>query len=205
MSNRDVYITYEYRHPDTGEVFYVGAGQKRRATYHLNEARKIMNGVVQNTGNRHKNNTIISILKLEKEPNIVIVYEGDKAGAFAEEVRLISKYGRRDNGTGCLTNLTDGGVSGVSGLKLSEERRRQISEDLKKRPPSEKAIARMNEARRGSKNTLEHIEKVRLANTGKTHTEEAKNKMRQKAIGRTHSDEVKRRISETMKARKKRR
>jgi hypothetical protein len=47
-----------------------------------------------------------------------------------EVIRLIAFYGRIDNGTGCLRNLTDGG-EGVTGRIQPEEERRRRSEWIK--------------------------------------------------------------------------
>ena len=44
------------------------------------------------------------------DPENILVQEWpDETGAFEGEKLLIAIYGRKDNGTGCLRNLTDGG------------------------------------------------------------------------------------------------
>ena len=54
---------------------------------------------------------------------IYILFENlTETEAFFEEIRLIAFYGRKDQGTGCLRNLTDGG-EGTSGCKRSQEYR----------------------------------------------------------------------------------
>ena len=50
--------------------------------------------------------------------------------AFMAEKFLISFYGRRDLGTGCLRNLTEGG-EGLAGLVRTEDHSRKISEAKK--------------------------------------------------------------------------
>ena len=52
--------------------------------------------------------------------------------AFSEETRLIEFYGRKDLGTGCLRNLTNGG-EGPSGWIPSTETRDKISASTKGR------------------------------------------------------------------------
>ncbi len=121
------YITYEYWNPLTNTVFYVGAGLRRRANWHLWESRKVMRGSMP-TGNKHKINTIVMLLRRGTIPIIKIVLEGDRDAAFQKEIELIKHYGRADQGLGSLTNLNDGGYEGNYGMKMSVEVRRRLSE-----------------------------------------------------------------------------
>lgn len=78
-----------------------------------------------------KNSTIKAIRAAGLEPLVEIRQSGlSEAEAFSEEKSLIAHYGRRENGTGILTNLTDGGegTTGFRHLPRSEETRRKISE-----------------------------------------------------------------------------
>jgi len=66
------------------------------------------------------------------ESMIVLVAENlTESEAFELEKSLISQWGRLDNGTGCLRNLTDGG-EGCSGRKLSAESISKRSEAWKR-------------------------------------------------------------------------
>jgi len=89
---------------EDGTPYYVGKGQGRRQW--------------------QKNRTT----KLPADParNVRILDGMSEEDAFAWEQTLITRYGRKDNGTGILRNLTDGG-DGVSGLQHSEETKERMS------------------------------------------------------------------------------
>ncbi len=89
------FYTYLWLRED-GTPYYVGKGQGVRAFKHDRA----------NARRPRSNNRIIT----QEWP--------DEASAFEAEKILIAYYGRADNGTGCLRNLTDGG-EGASGCKQS--------------------------------------------------------------------------------------
>jgi hypothetical protein len=84
---------------------YVGKGYGRRAYIHL----------IGHSGNKRLTRMIAKCRKEGFEPRAEIVERfTDEVHAFALELELIARYGRRDLGTGTLYNLTEGG-EGTSG------------------------------------------------------------------------------------------
>lgn len=69
----------------------------------------------------------------EDRARILIFSRGSEAEAMATERELIANWGRKDSGTGCLRNFTDGG-DGVSGLTHSVESRAKMSAAKKGKP-----------------------------------------------------------------------
>jgi hypothetical protein len=79
----DKFYTYTWMRKD-GTAYYVGKGTKRRA---------------YTSGDGHRP---------PLEEFIIIQDHPSEADAFAAEKFLIEHYGRKDLGTGCLRNLTNG-------------------------------------------------------------------------------------------------
>jgi len=95
--------------------------------------------------------------------------------AFAAEKFLIAYYGRKDIGTGCLRNRTHGG-EGVSGVIVSSETRKRISDAAKNRPC---LIA-------GREKSDEEREKIRIAHLGMRPSETTRAKLVDRAIKRAY-------------------
>jgi len=101
------YYTYAYLRED-GTPYYIGKGSGNRAFH------------------KHKRQRV----GVPPTDRILMLKEGlTEAQAFAHEVYMIAVFGRKDLGTGCLRNRTDGG-EGVSGnhTPKTEEHKRKISE-----------------------------------------------------------------------------
>jgi hypothetical protein len=116
--------------------------------------------------------------------NIITFSEGmHESDALQSEMLLIHLFGRIDNCTGCLRNLTDGG-DGLSGWV-----------------PSDETKAKMSSSRTGMTHTFETKAKIAAARRGKTLTPENKAKLLASRLGKKHSPEVRAKIAEASRRR----
>ena len=105
MSETETNIYYVYAHhkASDNQPFYIGKGKDKRA-YSKKGRSSFWKKVTD------KYDWYVSIL----HSNL------SEQDALNKEVELIALYGRRDNGTGILVNLTDGGESTSLQTKTSE-------------------------------------------------------------------------------------
>lgn len=151
---------YVYGHytEDTGELFYIGKGHGGRLN-HISDRTVFWKNIAKKHGWVSK----------------IISYCESEDAAFSLEKTLILEHGRRDLGTGCLVNLTDGG-EGLSG-PCSEERKKVISEARKgkgggvkgeKNPAKDPEVRRkISEYHKGVPKSIEHRKKLSVLNKGK--------------------------------------
>lgn len=147
------------------------------------------------------------------EDRIIMQEWPHEADAFAGEVFLIAYYGRKDNGTGILRNLTDGG-EGFSGLlkseahkkkigdahrgkTLSPEHRRLLSALRKDKPLSEEHRQKLRAARLGKPKPLSEPARLRLIEANKTRvfTSSALHAMSLSSKGRVPSEAARHKMS----------
>jgi hypothetical protein len=156
-------MAYIYKHirPDTNEVFYIGIGVDK-SRINSNQSR-----------NRFWANIV-------KKYGIIreIVEDGlTWHEATSREKFWINFYGRKNNNTGILCNMTDGG-EGSYGRVVSEDTKKKISESNKGKKISEERRKKISEGNKGKPKPKPNgfSEKMRSIVTGRLRTEEARNK-----------------------------
>lgn len=143
-----------------------------------------------------------------------------KKEAAELEINLIKQYNSNDYRFGY--NMSSGGEFGGSGVVVSQETRKKLSEKSRGRKMPEYAKTKISESLKGhcvseeTKNKIsnslkaknmkgkivvseETKEKLRIANTGKKVSEKTKNILREKCSGWHHTEEAKKKISEKNK------
>ena len=113
-------MAYVYRHIrlDKNEPFYIGIGsdsEYKRANQLKNDRRNPI---------WHK---IASKTEIEVE---ILLDDLSYEEAIAKEIEFIALYGRLNNATGILSNLTDGG-EGTLGVVKSDELKKKMSIRMK--------------------------------------------------------------------------
>lgn len=206
-----MFYVYQLRRQDQDQPFYIGKGQGNRMYEHLNG---------QDTNNLLKVNIIEKARRegVQILAEVLIETECEKE-AFICETTIIKAFGRRENGTGILSNMTDGG-EGVSGYKHTNETRALISAIHKGKPKSEtfkklmslvhtgrivseetraklSAALKANDARF----TPEYRQKMSDLKKGTKHSQESIEKIKATRIREPRSEETVNRIKETLSKR----
>jgi hypothetical protein len=121
--NANRFYTYAYLRKD-GTPYYVGKG----------------------TGRRWKKQHNVKVPPRERV--LFLKRNLSEEEAIRHEVYMIAVFGRKNNGTGILRNLTDGG-DGTSGYSHTEETKLSISNSLSGRKFSEERINNISKALKG--------------------------------------------------------
>jgi hypothetical protein len=177
--------------------FYIGKGTGRRLDEHL--------GLKSLAKNSHKNQTINKALREGKRVRAEKLVEFlTEELAFKFEAEYILEFGRRDLGTGCLTNQTSGG-EGVSGCKKprSQAHKDAISRALKGKKKSESHRAALSKAITGFEHSLATRIQMSASHTGVARPDiQAISVRTRKENGKPwHSAETKAVISKALKQR----
>lgn len=118
MVATEKFYVYKLIDPQSGLPFYVGKGKGDRFKSHERAKDKIYYTATHN--NKLLKNKINKVLQQSGYIRYQKHFVNDEQTAFNIEIALIAKYGRRDNNTGILCNMTSGG-EGVAGHKRSEQ------------------------------------------------------------------------------------
>jgi hypothetical protein len=201
------YVVYSHL-DDEGKTFYVGIGKKRRSL------------VVANRSSFWKNYTKKHCVS--GKPKVQIDHDNLTWEQACEYEKFwISIYGRRDNGTGVLVNMTDGGdgeqnlspstikrmsEAGKKRPPISEETRQKLRESSKGRLHTEEAKRKISETKKILVNTPEYKLKMSKALKGKKmppFTDEWRQKLISKLKGRKVSEETRKKIRDSVTAQRK--
>jgi hypothetical protein len=114
-------IVYQHRRLDTNEVFYIGIGKDIKRAYSKCGRNKYWKDIVNKYGYQ-----------------VDILIDGcDYKSAIKVEIGMISSYGRKNLGQGCLVNMTNGGQTkqkisdAKKGKKYTEEHKEKMSNSIK--------------------------------------------------------------------------
>lgn len=143
-------MAYVYRHIrlDKNQPFYIGIGKRIQRAYDVKNRNKHWHSIVANS-----------------EYRVEILFDDlDYDSAKQKEMELISLYGRNDLGLCTLVNMTDGGEGSVNVI-VSEKRKKIASEMAKKRTGvklSDETRKRISDSKKGVKQSEENILKRKL-------------------------------------------
>ena len=167
------YYVYAYLRED-GTPYYIGKGNALKYRAYENHGRRF---------------------PVPPRDRIKILLENlTEEQAFSNEIDFIAWYGRKDNNTGILRNLTDGG-EGASGYKHTEESKKIIKEKRKHQVFTDETRKKLSESiKRGYEDGSRPKGML-----GKHHTEEHKEYMRKLYTGRPISEEQKVKLSAAKK------
>jgi hypothetical protein len=169
------------------EVYYVYAYLRENGTpYYIGKGNALKYRAYENHGRR---------FPVPPRDRIKILLENlTEEQAFSNEIDFIAWYGRKDNNTGILRNLTDGG-EGASGYKHTEESKKIIKEKRKHQVFTDETRKKLSESiKRGYEDGSRPKGML-----GKHHTEEHKEYMRKLYTGRPISEEQKIKLSAAKK------
>lgn len=165
-------MAYVYRHIrlDKNEPFYIGIGS---------------DSVYKRARERTRRNEIWMRIVAKTNYDIEILFDDVSwEYAKAKEIEFIALYGRKDNGTGVLSNMSDGG-DGELNKVFTEEYRKKLSDAAKRRKEPQPQLQKIIQWRRDNRYffTDETRAKIRAAHLGKKKTEKHKDALKKSKTG----------------------
>lgn len=189
-------MAYVYQHirKDTNKPFYIGIG----SDFNFYRANKFLG-----------RNEIWERIKNKTEILVEILHNDiEWSDACKIEIELIKKYGRINNKTGILSNMTDGG-EGTLNRVISEDTRYLLGNGNRGKKRTEKSKLKQSQVTKGVKKPKSHGEKIREYRIGKKMSEETKRRMSENSKGRSSwnkgipfSEESKIKMSNSKKGKK---
>jgi len=164
-------LAYVYQHirKDTNQPFYIGIGSDL-SFYRANKF--------------SERNEIWERIKNKTEILVEILHNNIEWEEACEiEIQLIKKYGRINNKTGILSNMTDGG-EGTLNKVISDDTRYLLGNGVRGKQRTDESRLKQSITSKGIKKTKEHSEKIRQYRLGKKMSEESKKKMSENSKGR---------------------
>jgi len=189
-------VAYVYQHirKDTNQPFYIGIG----SDLNFYRANKFS-----------ERNEIWERIKKKTEILVEILHNNIEWGEACKiEIELIKKYGRINNKTGILSNMTDGG-EGTLNKVINEDTRYLLGNGNRGKKRTEESKLKQSEVTKGVKKSKSHSEKIREYRIGKKMSEETKRKISENSKGRSSwnkgikfSEESKLKMSNSKKGKK---
>lgn len=185
MTN-SVYYVYHYLRED-GSPYYVGKGKDQRVFKPHN----------------------VPVPPADRIRFVAVDLTEELAHCIEKE--HIALLGRKNNGTGILRNLTDGGegTSGYNHSVATKTKIKNIKTGIKRKPFSSEHIEnmrfaqadrsdetrkRMSDSRKGKPKTPEHRAKISESNKGRMVSNDTREKIRNANVGKKMSDETKEKL-----------
>lgn len=191
------FYVYGLFDPNKNDPYYIGKGKDGRCSSHFEPNR------LKREKKYLKTKISIKIINEGGFPIYKILFNNlTENEAFLKERELISKYGRIDNGTGCLANHTDGG-EGLSGIIIPLDSIIKRSESLKGVPRPLDVRKKISKTLKGRKRPKETLKKISKAKAGKIYPKliKANKKNALKRKGVPLKKETKLKISRSQKGR----
>ncbi len=134
----EIYYVYQLRRSDQDLPFYIGKGKNNRIKDHFSG----------HHGNNKLKRHIFQKADMDKVDILAekIFENMSEENAYAKEKEMIKFFGRRDLGTGTLSNMTDGGEGGSYIRTMNT--RIKLSQSKKGVPATEKTKASLKRAKK---------------------------------------------------------